>query len=92
MLKHSLLAATAAVVLIVSSPAHALTLTNRDAAARQLTITDEDGSSNFVVEPDQTLNDLCTAGCTIVLEDGSEETFEGDEVLEIVDGSFAAVE
>lgn len=88
-------AAAFVLTLAVSGPAAAITITNRDATAHNVLVTeggDETVTSEVVIEADQTRDDLCPAGCTLVLADGEPQSFEGYEVLVIEDGRFETVE
>ena len=87
--------AAACTILLLASSAQALTLTNRDPEERRLQITeggDEAVTHDVIVEADQTREDLCLEGCTIVLDSGEHASFEGDEVVEIEDGRFVIAE
>ncbi len=90
MKKHAVIAlATAA--LFLASQAQAFTLTNRDTVDQRLKIVEEGDQSethDVVIGAEQTLEDLCANGCTIGLDNGQEETFEGYETVYIEDGSF----
>ena len=86
--------ALAAAMLLVAADAQALTVSNRDTTDQRLEIR-ASGSAvpqNIVVKPQETLDGLCEAGCTIALESGAEEAFEGYEVLEVENGRFVIVE
>ncbi len=74
--------------------AHALTLTNRDPVAHLVTIIEngEKVSRTYQFEPDQTLDDFCDMGCTIILENGAQEKFSGDEVLYLDGGRLVVVQ
>ena len=77
--------------LLMAGHAEALTLTNRDAVDRRLQIseaTDEAVTYEVVISAHETLVDLCRVGCTIELESGELETFEGYEEVNIEEGSF----
>lgn len=88
-----LTAATAA--LLLAGQAHALTLTNRDTVEQRIQINEGgDGSAgrDFVLAADQTVDGICEGGCTIVLENGAEQSFEGYEAVFIEDGHFVISE
>ena len=85
----------AASALFLTGQAHALTLTNRDAAEQRLQIVDIDEmpvTQDVVINANQTLDALCEEGCTIALENGEQGTFDGDEVVYIEDGRFVIAE
>ena len=46
----------------------------------------EGASGMITVVPDQTLVDLCPAGCTIFIGDGERVYFQGDEQVVIENG------
>ena len=89
-----LLIPLAASVLFLAGQAQALTLTNRDSTEQRLQVSDgeEEDSRIVVIEPDQTLENVCIEDCTIALENGTEMTFDGYEVVYIRRGSFFIAE
>ena len=87
--------AMAAVAAFAAGQAQALTLTNRDTAEQRVQITeggDESVTQDVVIAADQTLDELCTEGCTITLESGEQESFEGYEIVYIEKGRFMLAE
>ena len=92
MTKKSMIASTAAALaLFLTSQAYALTLTNRDTVEQRIQINeggDETVTQDHVLAADQTLEGLCEEGCTIVLESGAQQSFEGDEAVFIESGQF----
>ncbi|MDH3969284.1 MAG: hypothetical protein OEU56_19890 [Rhodospirillales bacterium] len=85
----------AALVLSLAGQAHALTLTNRDTVEQRVQINeggDEAVTRDVVLGADQTLDGLCEDGCTIALENGVQESFEGDEAVSIENGRFMIAE
>ncbi len=92
-MRASLLWSVAA-TLLLGNQAQALTLTNRDTSPRQVLITeiDEEAIRTVIIEPAQTLDGFCEDGCSIVIQDGEEMTFEGDEVVYIEDGHLEIAE
>ena len=88
-LKAAFIATTSA--LVWAGQAEALTLTNRDAVDRRLQISEASDAIvtyEVVITAHETIFELCQIGCTIVLESGEEETFEGYEEVTIEEGSF----
>ena len=83
---------TAAIVVqLVAGQAYAFTVTNRDLSEHSLQITeggDEAVTRDVVIAPDQTVDDLCEDGCTIVLDNGEQQSFEGYEEVYIEGGRF----
>jgi len=87
-------AAIAALLLAVfaAGEASAITLTNRDKTDQRLTITeggDEAVTQEVTIAVNETLDGICLEGCTIALENGTQESFEGDEAVTIEDGLFS---
>ncbi len=77
--------------LIVAGQAHALTLANRDQVDRRLLITeagDQAVTQEIFIAADEILEGVCPDGCTIALENGVKESFEGYEDVAIEDGRF----
>jgi hypothetical protein len=87
--------ALSAMALFLVNQAHALTLTNREAVDQRVQIT-EDGdeaiTQDIILLADYTLYYLCEYGCTIALENGRQESFEGYEDISIEDGYFVIAE
>lgn len=98
MIKNTMTALTAgtlALFLAGQAQAQALVLTNRDTVEQRMQITeggDEAVTHDVVIAANQTLDGLCKEGCTIALENGVQESFEGDEVIYIENGRFVIAE
>lgn len=96
MLRSSRIALTAAAIgLLWVGQSQALTLTNRDAVDQRLQISeggDEAVTYDVVISAYETLVELCQEGCTIALENGEQESFEGYEEVSIEEGSFVIPE
>jgi hypothetical protein len=92
MIRISKRALTAALAtLIVAGQAHALTLANRDQVDRRLLVTeagDQAVTQEIFIASDEILEGVCPDGCTIALENGVKESFEGYEDVAIEDGRF----
>jgi hypothetical protein len=87
--------AAATMALLLTGQAHALTLTNRGAVDQRLQISeggDEAATYEVVIAAYETLIELCQEGCTIALESGEQESFEGYEHIHIEDGRFVIAE
>jgi len=87
--------AAAALPLFLASQAYALTLINRTPVEQNVQISEGDSEAmtrDVVLSADQTLDGFCEEGCTIVLENGVEEDFDGDEVIYIENGQFIIVQ
>ena len=96
MAKTSMIALAGAVLaLIFANQAQAITLTNHDGADQTLQITeggDEAVTHDVVIAADEILEGLCEDGCTIALENGEQQSFEGYEDVTIKDGQFVIAE
>ena len=96
MTKYMMIALTAvALPMFLSGQAYALTLINRTAVEQNVQISDGDSESvtrDVTLSADQTLDGICDEGCTIILENGVEEDFDGDEVIYIENGEFVIVQ
>lgn len=79
-------AAVAAVVLWSAGSAVAAELTNNDASAHTLRITENGERSEVVVDPAQTIT-LCEAGCFMTAPNGDLLAIEGDETISLVEGA-----
>ena len=91
MIRNPIVVTSIALLLILVGPAYALTLTNRDGVERTLQITeggDEAVTYDLVITADETMEELCNEGCTIALENGIQESFDGDEDIYIERGRF----
>ena len=87
--------AGAAVMLFLSSQAGALELVNGDPAehAIRITMAGKDASTvEMVLAQDETLSNICESGCTIELENGVSQSFEGTETVYVQDGQFVIAE
>ncbi len=85
----------ALLALAVGSPAHALTLTNQDDKAYEVTVTVGEGDAaieTFKLESGAGKFDICSDGCTIRLDNGTMQSFDGDESVTIQDGSLVMTE
>lgn len=79
----ALLASTA-----VLPTASALTITNRDADERQVTIVESGDEQIFILDPEQSLPEICMAGCSIAIGEGEAVEVGGEGVVAIVDGEI----
>lgn len=79
----------AAVVTLVfagAGSAVAAEITNNDAAAHTLRITENGERSEVVIDPNQTLV-LCVDGCFMTAPNGDLLAVEGDETISLVEGA-----
>ncbi|MDH5558275.1 MAG: hypothetical protein OEZ03_13045 [Alphaproteobacteria bacterium] len=94
MTRQSLLMLAAAVLALAAIPAsqaYALSLTNIGATEQRVKISeggDEIVTQEVTLGAGQTVDGLCVEGCTMALEGGEQQSFEGDENVHIEDGRF----
>ncbi len=82
------IAASAAV--LAGAEVHALTMTNRDSTEHRLRVLEGQGdveTSSVVVPAGGTVK-ICEDGCTVEMENGEVEVFDGTEIVEISDGTL----
>jgi hypothetical protein len=84
------LTASLVTTLLISSAAHAATVTNRDGRDHKVTIIEGDAQNYHVVKPNAVLESICQKGCLIRLDDSEEDPYElkGSEVTSIEDGQL----
>jgi hypothetical protein len=85
-----LLVACTSAALLQTSAVSALSLTNRDDHDHKVTIVEGSRSSDHVLKPDATVENVCQKGCVLRLNDSEEDEYEleGNEVVSIEDGSL----
>ena len=78
------------VLLLGSTAAHAVSITNRDEQDHKVTVIEGDATADHVLKPSQTLNGICAKGCTIRLNDSEDDEYllEANDVVSIEDGSL----
>lgn len=78
----------------LAGEAQALSLTNRDPNQQWVEIIEGPGQKSRTVAIDygETLDAPCDLGCTVILDNGAEERFEGDEIVHIENGRFTVIE
>jgi hypothetical protein len=81
------LAACLIAALIQPGAAIGLSITNRDDHDHKVTIVEGTRSTDHVLKPDATLDNVCLKGCVVRLNDSDEDEYEleGDEVVSIED-------
>ncbi|OCW57576.1 hypothetical protein [Hoeflea olei] len=82
----SVLAASLALGVAAISGAAAATVTNKDAQAQVLVVTESGNKIEVVVEAGATVS-FCPAGCFVTMPSGDRETFAGNEAIDIVNGA-----
>src|SRR3954451_11665069 len=77
-------------LLLGSTAAHAVSITNRDDLDHKVTIVEGDTKTEHVLKPSQVLNGICAKGCTVHLDDDEEEEYqlESEDVVSIEEGSL----
>ena len=77
-------------LLLSSTAAHAVSITNRDDQDHKVTIVEGDTKTEHVLKPSQVLNGICGKGCTVHLDDDEEEEYqlESEDVVSIEEGSL----
>ncbi|MDI6026870.1 hypothetical protein QBK99_11780 [Corticibacterium sp. UT-5YL-CI-8] len=73
-------------VLVTASAAHAASVTNLDAEAYTLTVTDGSTKSQLAVAAGETV-EFCPKGCFVTMPNGDREALTGSETLEISGGT-----
>ena len=75
-------------LLLSSTAAHAVSITNRDEHDHKVTIIEGDTKTDHVLKPSQVLTGVCVKGCTIRLNDDEDDEYqlEANDVVSIEDG------
>ena len=78
------------VLLLGSTAAHAVSITNRDDQDHKVTIIEGDTKTDHMLKPSQVLTGVCAKGCTIRLNDEEDDEYqlEADDVVSIEEGSL----
>ena len=85
-----LLAVCLSAALTSSSAALALTVSNRDDHDHKVTIVEGARTQDHVLKPDAQVENVCTNGCIVRLNDSDEDEYEleGNEVVFIEEGNL----
>jgi len=77
-------------LLLSSTAAHAVSITNRDDRDHKVTVIEGDTKTDHVMKPSQVLQGICAKGCTVRLNDDEEDEYEleADDVVSIEEGSL----
>jgi hypothetical protein len=77
-------------LLLSSTAAHAVSITNRDDQDHKVTVVEGETKTDHVLKPSQALQGICAKGCTIRLNDDEEDEYqlEADDVVSIEEGSL----
>lgn len=75
-------------VLLWTSTAHAVSVTNRDGRDVKLTVIEGEAKQDHILQPSQELKEVCLKGCVIRLNDSENDEYEleGTEVVSIEEG------
>ncbi len=77
--------------MLLALPAIALDLSHDDEDTYTVDVIGGQGDESkeqFVLEPGEILSNICEGGCTIVLDSGAQQIFNGDETAPIRNGEF----
>jgi len=80
------IAALGVLVLVGSTPARALSISNSDDKAQKVTVTAGSDSQDLTVEPAKEVDAPCASGCTVKLENGEVYELGGEESVSIEGG------
>ena len=86
-----LLAATLGTLAMMAGTANALTITNEDEVEYSLEVILGEGDAdlqNYKLPGGGSLEDICAQGCTMKLNNGAEQVFQGDEDVTVEGGEF----
>jgi len=77
-------------LLLSSTAAHAVSITNRDDLDHKVTIVEGETRTEHVLKPSQVLNGICAKGCTVHIDGDEEEEYqlEADDAVSIEEGSL----
>ena len=76
-------------LLLSTTAAHAVSITNRDERDHKVTIIEGEARADYVMKPSQSVTDICLKGCTIRMNDsdGDEYRLVAEDVVTIEDGT-----
>lgn len=76
------------IALLVTAPAHAVSVTNSDDKDQKLTIVEGDAKQDHLLKPNGVLDAVCLKGCVIRLGESENDEYEleGTEIVSIEDG------
>ena len=77
-------------LLLSSTAAHAVTITNRDDQDHKVTVVEGETKTDHVLKPSQVLKGICAKGCTVRLDDDEEDEYqlEAEDVVSIEEGAL----
>ena len=76
-------------LLLSTTAAHAVSITNRDERDHSVTIIEGEAKADHVLKPSQTLADICLKGCTIRINESEDDEYRltASDVVSIEDGT-----
>jgi len=76
-------------LLLSTTAAHAVSITNRDERDHRVTVIEGDTKADHTLRPSQTLTDICLKGCTIRMNDSEDDEYRliANDVVSIEDGT-----
>ncbi len=80
-----ILVSTLVALAAMTAAAQAASVTNKDAEARAIVVTEDGVKSEIVLGAGETAT-FCAAGCFVTLPNGDRAALTGAEVVDIVDG------
>src|SRR5437762_9601995 len=77
-------------LLLSTTAAHAVSITNRDERDYRVTIIEGEAKADHVLKPSQTLTDVCFKGCTVHLNNTEDDAYRltASDVVSIEDGTI----
>jgi hypothetical protein len=77
-------------LLLSSTAAHSVSITNRDDRDHKVTIIEGDTRTEHILKAAQVLANVCAKGCTVRLDDDEEDEYqlEATDVVSIEEGSL----
>jgi hypothetical protein len=77
-------------LLLSSTAAHAVSITNRDDNDHKVTVIEGETKADHTLKPSQVLAGVCAKGCTIRLNDDEEDEYllAAEDIVSIEDGSL----
>jgi hypothetical protein len=72
-------------LVLATSAAEAISLTNRDTKEEKLIVIEGDKQTEQIIKPGERL-ELCEKSCVIRLPDGADYEFEGTEIVSLEEG------
>jgi hypothetical protein len=76
-------------LLLSTTAAHAVSITNRDEREHRVTVIEGEAAAEHVLSPSQTLTGICLKGCTIRVNNSEDDEYRltANDVVSIEDGT-----